>query len=177
MHLSLLPLLPLTSHALADGAAIVAAITTISTATTTLNTTISTFPSNPFLDLLDIGPLLTSSITLLNDINAGTHTASTSANLTLLETISVAQATIALASVVESTLDTIVAAKTQFDKLVVVSPVILLNLKEELQATDRFGEAVTSKVPVAVQATASGLLAPINAAFNEAIGVYEQFAL
>ncbi len=69
------------------------------------------------------------------------------------------------------------AAKPKFDKLVVVSPVILLNLKEELQATDRFGAAVTSKVPAALQATAQGLLAPIDAAFNKAIGVYEQFEL
>lgn len=173
MHISLLPLAFLISKALADGAAIVAAMATISSATVALNNTVASFPSNVLADLLDVVPLLSDSITLLNDINAATHVAQTSANLTTLEAISVAQSTLSLASTVESTLNTIIAAKPKFDKLLVVSPVILLNLKEEKAATDKFGIAVTAKVPPALQATASGLLAPIDAAFNEAIGVYE----
>ena len=59
MHVSFIPLSLLAARALADGAAIVAAMTTISEATVALNSTVTSFPSNPLLDLLDIGPLLT----------------------------------------------------------------------------------------------------------------------
>ena len=177
MHITLLPLSLLVAKAAADGAAIVAAMTTISTATVALNNTVSSFPSNPLLDLLDVGPLLSDSLTLLNDINSATSIAQQSANLTLLEAISVAQSTLSLASTVESTLTNIVNSKSKFDKLVVVSPVILLNLKEEKSATDKFGAAVVEKVPAALQATAQNLLAPIDDAFNSAIATYEKFAL
>jgi Hydrophobic surface binding protein A len=177
MHISLLPISLLVARALADGAAIVAAMTTIGNATVKLNSTVSSFPDNPLLDLLDVGGLLTDSISLLNDINAATHIAQASANLTLLEAISVAQSTISLASMVESTLTNIVNSKPKFDKLVVVSPVILLNLKSEKGATDSFGAAVVAKVPAALQATAQNLLAPIDDAFNSAIATYGEFAL
>ncbi|KAE9376202.1 cell wall protein [Stipitochalara longipes BDJ] len=177
MHLSLPILSLLVAKAAADGAAIVAAMSTISSATVSLNNTVSSFPSNPVLDLLDIGPLLSDSLTLLNDINAATSIAQKSANLSLTDAVSVAQSTLSLASTVESTLTNIVNSKPKFDKLVVVSPVILLNLKEEKAATDKFGAAVVSKVPPALQATAQGLLAPIDDAFNSAIATYEEFAL
>ncbi len=84
---SLFPIAFLVTKALADGAAIVAAMTTISDATVKLNNTVSSFPNNPLLDLLDVGPLLSDSVTLLNDINAATSIAQQSANLTLLEAI------------------------------------------------------------------------------------------
>lgn len=174
---SLFPIAFLVTKALADGAAIVAAMTTISDATVKLNNTVSSFPNNPLLDLLDVGPLLSDSVTLLNDINAATSIAQQSANLTLLEAISVAQSTLSLASVVESTLANIVSSKPKFDKLVVVSPVILLNLKQEMSATDKFGAAVVEKVPDALQATAKSLLAPIDDAFTSAIATYKKFAL
>jgi hypothetical protein len=172
MHISLLPISLLVARALADGAAIVAAMTTVGNATVKLNNTVSSFPDNPLLDLLDIGGLLTDSISLLNDINAATHIAKASANLTILEAISIAQSTISLASMVESTLTNIVNSKPKFDKLIVVSPVILLNLKSEKSATDDFGAAVVAKVPPVLKATAQNLLAPIDDAFNSAIAAY-----
>jgi hypothetical protein len=55
----------------------------------------------------------------------------------------------------------------------IVSPVILLNLKLEKDATDKFAAAVISKVPTALQATAQGLITPIDNAFASAIAVYE----
>jgi hypothetical protein len=51
--------------------------------------------------------------------------------------------------------------------------VILLNLKDEKSATDKFGAAVVAKIPPALQATAQSLLAPIDDAFNSAIAAYE----
>jgi hypothetical protein len=173
MHLSLLPLSFLIARAVADGASIIAAMTTISDATVALNNTVTSFPSNPLLDLLDIGPLLSDSITLLNDIDSATSIAKQSGNLSLSDATSVAQATLALVSGVESSLTNIVNAKSKFDKLLVVSPVILLNLKDEKSATDKFGAAVVAKIPPALQATAQSLLAPIDDAFNSAIAAYE----
>lgn len=64
------------------------------------------------------------------------------------------------------------AVKAKFDKLVVISPVVLVNLKLEKQATDRFGAAVVAKVPPQFQATALQLLSPIVAAFNTTIAYY-----
>jgi hypothetical protein len=51
--------------------------------------------------------------------------------------------------------------------------VILLNLKLEKDATDKFAAAVVSKVPAALQSLAQGLITPIDNAFNSAIAVYE----
>jgi len=135
----ILPLPLLATQVLADGAAIIAAISAVSNSTLALKKTVTNFPSNPFDDLFDIPCLLVDSATLLTDINDGTKVADASANLTLAETISVASATISLASVVESTLKTIVAAKPKFDALLIVSPVLLVNLLLEQKATDAFG--------------------------------------
>lgn len=43
----LIPLALLATHVLADGAAIIAAMTVVSKATVALNTTVAAFPSNP----------------------------------------------------------------------------------------------------------------------------------
>ncbi|CZR67934.1 uncharacterized protein PAC_17833 [Phialocephala subalpina] len=174
MRLSLLPLgvSLLAAQVLADGASILAAMSTISNATVALNDTLNSFPSSALLAIGDIGPLLVDSVTLLDDINSGVKVAQDSANLTLAETIQVAQATISLRSVVSSTLANLITVKPRFDQLVVVSPVILVNLKLEKDATDRFGKAVVSKVPAAFQGTAVTLLAPIDAAFNSTIAIY-----
>ncbi|KUJ10988.1 uncharacterized protein LY89DRAFT_595743 [Mollisia scopiformis] len=161
------------TQVLADGAAIVSAIDTISSATTTLNDTVTAFPSNPLLALGDVLPLLTDSTALLNDINSATNTAKSSANLSTAEAFNVAVATLSLQSTVESVLDNIVSAKSRFDKLLIVSPVVLLNLKLEKQATDNFAAAVVSKVPAALQSTAESLITPIDNAFTAAISDYE----
>jgi hypothetical protein len=85
----------------------------------------------------------------------------------------VASATAKLAAVVESTLNTLVLAKPKFDKLLIVSPVVLYNLEQQQTATNEFGAAVTVKVPAAYQKLAAALLQPIQAAFNTTIAVYE----
>ncbi|KAE8448839.1 hypothetical protein EG329_008841 [Mollisiaceae sp. DMI_Dod_QoI] len=174
MHFALLPLglSLLTAQVLADGASILAAMSKISNATVALNNTLNSFPSNPLLAIGDIAPLLVDSVNLLDDINSGTTIASKSANLTLSETIEVAKATIALGTTVSTTLQNLINAKPKFDKLVVISPVVLVNLKLEKDATDRFGKAVVSKVPSAFQGTAKGLLSPIDTAFNSTIAFY-----
>ena len=53
------------------------------------------------------------------------------------------------------------------------SPISLLNLEQEQSATDKFGAAVTAKVPSAYQGLAESLIAPIDTAFNASIAAYE----
>ena len=72
-----------------------------------------------------------------------------------------------------TTLANVIRTKPKYDTLLIVSPVVLLNLKLEKEATDRFGDAVVGKVPEALQGIAEGLLAPIDDSFEEAIAVYE----
>ncbi|TVY40906.1 hypothetical protein LOCC1_G006362 [Lachnellula occidentalis] len=157
---------------LADGAAILTALSQIQNSTTALNDTVTAFQPG-LAGLTEILPLLSASTALLTTINSATSIASSSANLTSDEAISVAGATQSLALAVNTTLANVIRTKPKYDTLLVVSPVVLLNLKLEQEATDRFGDAVVAKVPVELQGVAGLLLAPIDASFAEAIAVYE----
>lgn len=88
------------------------------------------------------------------------------------ETIDIAGAVQSLTTVIQKALSDIIAAKTKFDKLLIVSPTVLANLKEEKKATDAFGSAITDKVPAALQEIAKSLLQPIDDAFTKAISAY-----
>lgn len=153
---------------LADGAAIVSALQTITADTIQLNETVSSWNGG----LLGTLPIIVQSTALLEAINNGTKVAEASANLTLLEAFAVAEATLTLAADVNQTLATIEAARPKFDDLL-LGPVILLNLELEKSATDKFGAAVSEKVPSDLQSTAAGLVAEIDAGFDVAIAAYE----
>ena len=168
MQLSVLPLFLFITTILADGASILAAISSITNDTLALNHTVASWSGDPLGAL----PILIQATTLLSTINSGTRTASSSANLTDLETIGVAQATITLVSDVQSTLNTIVTAKPKFATLL-VAPVIELNLLEEKAATDKFSAAVINKVPAAFQGAAATIVAPVDVAFTNAIAAYK----
>lgn len=157
----------------ADGASIVAAINKVTDDTANLNNTVLAWQG----DLLGLIPIVSDSQTLLNDINAGTKTAQASSNLTVLESIGVYTATLALSSAVNQTLITIEETKPKFDDLLLVSPVILANLKEEKQASDQFSAAIISKVPTDLQPIANNVVAGIDAEFDQAIAIYQQFSL
>jgi hypothetical protein len=168
---SLFPIAFLATTVLASGASIVAAISKISNDTTALNSSVTKFSAskgNPLLLL----PIVIQSASLLSDINSGTKVASSSANLTLAEVISVAGATTGLVSSVQSVLANIVATKSLFDREL-VSPVIYLNLVQEKSATDKFSAAVISKVPADLQGLAASIVAPADTAFTAAISDYK----
>ncbi|KAB8300515.1 hypothetical protein EYC80_000678 [Monilinia laxa] len=169
MHFSILPILFLTSKVIADGQKIIDAIEEIANTTTSLNQTVESWPGT----LLTSLPILTLSTKLLLNINTGIHTASSSANLTLAETITIATSTQNLVSTVESTLHTIVGAKPKFDHLL-FSPLILLNLVEEKSATDKFSAAIIGKIPAVFQEFSRQLVAPVDTAFEASIAVYER---
>ncbi|UKZ66447.1 uncharacterized protein TrAtP1_007621 [Trichoderma atroviride] len=172
MKFQLLSLLLLPS-ALAQTAPnpILTALGTITSDTTSLNTTVANFDGDP----LALIKITVQSAQLLSDINKGTDTANKAANLTLDQTLAIATATLALATDVNQTITTIINTKPKFDKLLVVDPVILLNLKLEQDATRKFSAAVVAKVPEALQSVAQGLTQGIDDSFSEGIAAYEQF--
>lgn len=60
-------------------------------------------------------------------------------NLTVEEAIGIAGATQSLGAAVNKTLGDVIQAKGKFDRLVVVSPVVGVNLKLERKASGEFG--------------------------------------
>ncbi|KAI6819385.1 hypothetical protein KC332_g3649 [Hortaea werneckii] len=160
----------LASTVYADGAAILKSLDKISASTNKLNDAVVAFKG----DLPGALPIAADSIALLENIHSGTKTAKASHSLTFDETIKVAGATFGLQSTVNMTLANIEDAKPKFDKLL-LSPVILGNLKLDKSTTDEFSMAVTEKVPENLQATAMQLTAGFDAAFDEAIATYKLF--
>ncbi|GKT50544.1 cell wall mannoprotein 1 [Colletotrichum spaethianum] len=152
---------------LADGAAIVAAMDEIAAQNTELGDTIASWNGGLFGTL----PIIVDSTKLLIKINNATGVAEDSAQLNALEAITVAQSTQTLAGGVETTLGNVVDAKLKFDRLL-LSPIILLNLKQEKSATDKFSAAVVEKVPEALKGAAETLVGRIDTAFNNAIATY-----
>lgn len=153
--------------ALADGAAILDAITAIQNATLDLASTVGSWDGS-FLGSL---PIIGDSTSLLAKIKEGTATAEQSANLTDIEGFSVGIATLGLVTDVNSTLTTLIAAKPKFDKNLITG-VALLNLELEKSASGDFSEAVISKLPAAFAAAGETLSAEISASFDQAIDVF-----
>ncbi|KAJ3523013.1 hypothetical protein NM208_g12616 [Fusarium decemcellulare] len=147
MRLSLLPIVALAGSVLASGDTITAAIDDIANATLALNKTIATWP--PYPHWLPAPRSLWS----------------------FDETLQVAQATINLAADVNTTLETVIRAKPDFDRLL-LSPVILLNLKLQQDASEDFSSAVIEKVPEELQGNAETLTKGIDDSFVKAIKKY-----
>lgn len=152
---------------IADGAAIVNAITAIQNATNELTTTVSNYNGN----ILGSLPIILQSTSLLSTIKKGTQTAEESAALADLEAVTVGLATITLVGNVNASLDAIVDAKPKFDRNL-LTPVVLLNLEQQRSASSDFSDAVVSKLPPTFVSTGQQLAAQISEAFSEAISVY-----
>ncbi|EFQ36520.1 hypothetical protein CGRA01v4_06113 [Colletotrichum graminicola] len=165
LNLSLLGLFA--GSVLADGAAIVSATDEIAASNTKLGKTVASWDGGLFGTL----PIVVESAKLLIKINEAISIAQDSAPLNAIEAITIAQSTQNLAGGVETTLGNVVDAKPKFDKLL-LSPVILLNLKQEKSATDKFSAAVVEKVPKSLKGAAETLVGRIGTAFNDAIATY-----
>lgn len=165
---SLLAPLALSSTVLASGATIVDALGVVSSITSDLNTAVASWKG----DLLGALPIVVKSTELLKDINNATKTAKASEPLVALEAIGVAQAVQALSAQVNTTLTTIIATKPKFDKLL-LSPVILLNLDLEKDASDKLGAALKAKVPENLQGIAQSLQDTLDGYFDTAIAAYK----
>ncbi|KAK2589952.1 hypothetical protein QQS21_012374 [Conoideocrella luteorostrata] len=163
----------LAATAIADGKVITDAMATIKTKTADLGTTVANWKG----DLLGALPITIKSAELLKQLKQSTKAAEKSAALTTEESLAVAGATGDLAKVVQSTLKTITDNKPRFDKLIILSPVVLLNLELQHDATEDFSSTVVSKVPAELRPIASGLIKPIDDAFNAAIEKYKKFEI
>lgn len=167
---ALLAPLGLCASVFADGQAIVDSIGVISSITGELNTAVSSWKG----DLLGALPIVGKSTELLKDINNGTKTAKASQPLSVLEAITIAGAIQNLQKSVNTTLTTIIGSKKKFDRLL-LSPVILLNLDLEKDASDRLGAAIKAKVPENLQTVAQGLQDTLDGYFDTAIDAYKLF--
>ncbi|KAJ2903325.1 uncharacterized protein MKZ38_010076 [Zalerion maritima] len=165
----LLPL-SLAAVAIADGESVLAAITEIGDESLVLNDVISSWNGH----LLTAIPIIFQSTSLLSTINDGTETAEASENLTLAESIQVATAVTELQTSVNTTLETTIARKPDFDKLL-LSTTILLSLNQLKDASGEFSDALVSKLPEALQPTGESLAAEIEDSFNYAISIYNPF--
>ncbi|KAB5578008.1 putative antigenic cell wall galactomanno protein [Coniochaeta sp. 2T2.1] len=171
MRLStLLTPLALLPTVLSSGQTISDAITAINTVTQTLQSKVSSWKG----DLLGTLPIIVSSTELLKDINNATKVTKASDPLEPLEALTVAVAVNTLSGSVNQTISAIVAKKRQFDKLL-LSPVILLNLELEKDATDKLGAALGEKVPEELKGAAAQLQATIDGYFEAGIEAYKLF--
>ncbi|KAJ9161737.1 hypothetical protein NKR19_g1980 [Coniochaeta hoffmannii] len=168
----LAPLALVASTVTASGATISDAIGVINTVTLELQSKVAGWKGPP--DLLGTLPIIAVSTELLKDINNATKTAKASAPLDALEALTVAIAINNLSGSVNSTISTIIARKRDFDKLL-LSPVILLNLELEKDATDRLGVALADKVPEELKGAAATLQATIDGYFDNGINAYKLF--
>ncbi|KAG5984263.1 hypothetical protein E4U54_006154 [Claviceps lovelessii] len=159
------------SSSSADGKSITAALGAIQNKTTDLGTSVSSWSGH----LLSALPITISSSSLLGQIKDATSTAHASDPLTLDGALAVALATGSLAAVVQTTLRTIVDNKPRFDKLLILSPVVLIELKLQRHATAQLSGAIVDKVPEAFRAVAQGLIKPIDDAFGAAIDAFTMF--
>lgn len=160
----------LASNVLVAGASILDSMKEIDASTLELKESVDNWSGN----FLGTFPIIEKSGGLLVDIKQGKKAAENSAELTLEETFFVAQATLALSTNVNSTLETVIAAKSKFDKLL-LGPVILVNLKVERHATEEFSTAVIEKIPKEFQEVAKQLVGTIDTSFAKAIEAYDLF--
>ncbi|KAG5956541.1 hypothetical protein E4U57_002554 [Claviceps arundinis] len=155
-----------------DDKAMTAALTAIQTKTTALGTTVSTWKGL----LPDALPITTTSANLLTQIKHATTTAeAASTHFSFSDALAVAVATGRLSAVVQTTLRIIIDNKPRFDKLLILSPVVLLNLEELRRATAELSAAVVRRLPVDLGRVAGVLVRGIDEAFGEAIDVYKMF--
>lgn len=153
----------------ADGVdAIVDALATLSASTADLNNTVAAWNGN----LLGTLPIVIKSGELLSNTNKATKAAENSANLTLIEAVTIATSIQDLIEATDTTLTTLVEAKPKFDHLL-LSAAILLNLVLEKHATSNFGAAIVSKVPPEVADLAEQIAAQADELFDKAIDVYD----
>lgn len=175
MKLSLLPLafLAAITTVSAGAAEIVAELGKISTQTDKVESIVTEFSAG-IKGLGDVVPLLIESTELLIDIKKATKVAKKSEALDLDGVIAIVGPTQTLVADVQSLLAAIVNAKPKFDKLVIVSPVVLLNLKQQRKATAELNDVIISKVPADFQGLARDLVAPIYVAFDATIAEYRK---
>ncbi|KAK4145960.1 hydrophobic surface binding protein A-domain-containing protein [Dichotomopilus funicola] len=156
------------ASASADSPTIVDALTSVNQTTVKFGNVIVNWNGG----LLGTVPVLAESTALLVTVKKGTSIAEHSEPLDNDGALAVAGTTQSLVASVNTTLTTLIEARPKFDKLL-LTPIIVLNLKIQRDATADLSEAIIAKVPEALQAIAKNLVAPIDQSFATAIDAYE----
>ncbi len=172
MKFSILAVGAFITTVLADAASIAGAIDAINAQAIKLQGTVSSFDAG-ILGLGDVIPLLIDSTTLLSKVKQGTKIAKASEEVDFGGAIGIAGRTATLVENTQALIAGLVNQKPRFDKLFIISPVVLINLKQQKRATADFGAAVIAKLPEALRETGTNLLAPVDVAFNSAIAEYK----
>ena len=151
----------------ADGAAIVESLGTLSASSAELNNTVAGWSGG----LFDALPIVTQSVGLLKDTKDAAGVAEESEPMTLEEAVALASAMQGLTTDIKNTLTTIEETKPKFDKLL-MSPIILADLKLQKKETDKLSVAVVEKVPEELQEIAQGMVDQVAELFDKAIDAY-----
>ncbi|KAH7305665.1 hydrophobic surface binding protein A-domain-containing protein [Rhexocercosporidium sp. MPI-PUGE-AT-0058] len=165
---SFLPAVLFASTVAASGASISASLDVITSKALALNTTVASWNG----DFFGVLPILSASQALTDAINNGTAVAKASEPLSQEEAFSIVEPANTLVDDTKSVLNTLVAAKSKFDALVIGSPIVLQILKTDRADAKNLTTAVTEKVPVELQSVAESITAPIDVAFADAIEKY-----
>lgn len=167
---SLLALIALASPVFGDAASISAAFQDIADVALSIKTTVEEWNGG----LLGTFPIITGATNLVTTIQKSTDTVEASEVLSEDEALEIAGSTADLITTTLPTLDTVVAAKPKFDKLL-LGPVIYLSLTVQKSEITKLGEAVTSKLPEIFVPIAEDLLNELFAKYYEAIAVFKPF--
>ncbi|RAK81452.1 cell wall mannoprotein 1 family protein [Aspergillus fijiensis CBS 313.89] len=159
-----------------DSSSVLAAVTTISTQLTTLNTTVSAYPGG-LEGSLSALHIQAETIQLEVDLKAAVVAAKRSANFSDAESLSVAQAFVALEPTIASTLANLVAKKSEFDDgllgVASLSFLVEWDLEQLSFLSSQLGKAVQEKLSATYAALAPLVLDQIAAAFAGAIQAYQ----
>ncbi|RAL07785.1 cell wall mannoprotein 1 family protein [Aspergillus homomorphus CBS 101889] len=159
-----------------DAPTVLAAVTKLSTQLTTLNKTVSAYPGGIEGSLRAL-QIQAETIQLEVDLKAAIVAAKRSANFTDAESLSVAQAFIALEPAIASTLANIVAKKPEFDDgllgIASLSFLVEWDLQQLSFFSTQLGKAVQEKLSATYAALAPLVLDQIASAFAAAVKAYQ----
>ncbi|GAB0137076.1 hypothetical protein EsDP_00005359 [Epichloe bromicola] len=166
---SVVPLaVALASTALADVKTISDSLKTITKDLVALDGTINKFDGQIFSAL----PIIGASSKLEGSLKSGAATANESTPLSYDDTLVIANLVGVLAGDAKKTVDDLIAQKPKFDKLFIVSPIVLSTSKKLRAATANFSEAVIGKVPPELKAVGGNLVKGIDDDFARAVKAY-----
>ncbi|PYH47088.1 cell wall mannoprotein 1 family protein [Aspergillus saccharolyticus JOP 1030-1] len=152
------------------------AVTTISTQLITLNNTVTAYPGGIEGSLTAL-QIQAETIQLEVDLKTAIIAAKQSANFTDEESLSVAQAFVALEPTIASTLTTLVSRKKDFDDgllgVASLSFLVEWDLQQLSFLSSQLGKAVLEKLSATYAALAPLVLDQISAAFASAIAAYK----
>jgi len=150
--------------AFADLATITSVLTTVTDQVGQLDTAVKGFSG-------DISGVQTAAGNLLTTVKSGTDTVKGSGPLTLIEASQVAQSVTGLNTTIASVVDGLISKKAAFVSAG-AGATVLATLQDQKTASQGLAEAITSKVPEALQNVASELSSGVSASLQRGIDAF-----